>query len=85
MVAKFKEEKSGKFIESVKEGISVQKKCKQVKVNEEHLQFYSDIEGGNLDQAFQVDTNAYDLYMRVDTNTKGHQQWFYFRVGNLKR
>ena len=34
--------------------------------------FYSDIEGGNLDQAFQVEQNAYDLYMRVDTNTKGH-------------
>lgn len=20
----------------------------------------------------------YDLYMRVDTNTRGHHQWFYF-------
>jgi hypothetical protein len=23
--------------------------------------------------------------MQVDTNTKGHQQWFYFRVRNTKR
>ena len=22
----------------------------------------------------------YDLYMRVDTNTRGHHQWFYFKV-----
>lgn len=22
----------------------------------------------------------YDLYMRVDTNTRGHHQWFYFTV-----
>ena len=22
--------------------------------------------------------------MRVDTNTKGHLQWFYFRMSNLK-
>ena len=22
--------------------------------------------------------------MQVDTNTKGHQQWFYFRVKNAK-
>lgn len=23
--------------------------------------------------------------MNVDTNTRGHQQWFYFRVRNMKR
>lgn len=24
----------------------------------------------------------YDLYMRVDSNTRGHHQWFYFTVSN---
>lgn len=24
----------------------------------------------------------YDLYMRVDSNTRGHHQWFYFKVEN---
>jgi hypothetical protein len=24
----------------------------------------------------------YNLYLNVDTNTKGHQQWFYFKVKN---
>ncbi len=28
--------------------------------------------------------NSYDLYMRVDTNTKGHRQWYYFSVKNKK-
>lgn len=27
----------------------------------------------------------YDLYMRVDTNTKGHHQWFYFSAENKSR
>ena len=25
------------------------------------------------------------MYMQVDTNTKGHQQWFYFRVKNTRK
>ena len=24
----------------------------------------------------------YNLFCKVDTNTKGHQQWFYFKVKN---
>jgi hypothetical protein len=27
-----------------------------------------------------VSESEYDLYMRVDSNTKGHHQWFYFKV-----
>lgn len=27
----------------------------------------------------------YDLYMRVDTNTRGHRQWFYFAVKNKSK
>lgn len=26
--------------------------------------------------------NTYDVYMRVDTNTQGHLQWYYFEVKN---
>ena len=25
----------------------------------------------------------YDVYVRHDTNTKGHQGWFYFKISNL--
>lgn len=27
----------------------------------------------------------YDLYMRVDTNTGGHRQWFYFSMRNERK
>ena len=30
-----------------------------------------------------MEQNRYDLYMRVDTNTQGHLQWFYFEVKNV--
>lgn len=45
-----------------------------------HPEFSSDFESGNLDLAIHVEKEEYDLYMRVDTNTYGHNQWFYFRV-----
>jgi hypothetical protein len=32
--------------------------------------------------AFQVREQEYDLYMRADSNTRGHHQWFYFKVLN---
>ena len=25
------------------------------------------------------------MFMNADTNTRGHQQWFYFRVRNMRR
>ena len=37
-------------------------------------------ESGNILQADRIDTTDYNLYMQVDTNTKGHQQWFHFRT-----
>lgn len=46
------------------------------------LHFDAHFECGNLDQAFQVREAEYDLYMRVDSNTRGHHQWFYFKVMN---
>lgn len=35
---------------------------------------------GNLELAIRKKFLEYDLYMRPDTNTSSHFQWFYFRV-----
>ena len=48
----------------------------------EKLIFDSEFESGNLDIVVQVDENEFDCYMRVDSNTKGHLNWFYFKVWN---
>ena len=42
------------------------------------LIFDSNFESGNLDRVFRVREYEYDLFMRVDTNTSGHHQWFNF-------
>jgi len=44
------------------------------------LKFDSCFESGNLDMVIQTKPREYDLYMRVDTNTRGHHQWFYFSI-----
>jgi hypothetical protein len=36
------------------------------------LIFDSNFESGNLDLVIKTGKNEYDLYMRVDTNTRGH-------------
>lgn len=46
------------------------------------LKFNSHFEGGNLSRAYALSDTEYDLYMTVDTNTKGHTQWFSFSVEN---
>ncbi len=46
----------------------------------EELWFDSNFESGNLDTAVKVSANEYDLFMRVDTNTRGHNQWYNFTV-----
>lgn len=46
------------------------------------LKFNSDFEGGNLDVAIQRSANEFDLFMRVDTNTRGHTNWYFFEVCN---
>ena len=46
------------------------------------LEFDAKFESGNLDKVIMVNENEYDLYMRVDSNTAGHFQWFYFKVNN---
>lgn len=47
---------------------------------ERELTFDSNFESGNLDYVVKRGQFEYDLYMRVDTNTRGHHQWFYFAV-----
>ena len=42
------------------------------------IKFDSDFEGCNLDLVLQKSKNQYDLFMRVDTNTRGHTNWYYF-------
>lgn len=44
------------------------------------LEFDAFFEGGNLDMAVRAENDDYDLYMRPDANTRGHNQWFYFSV-----
>lgn len=60
---------------------------KDVQLNEETrsctptgYDFDSGFEGGNLDLAFRVSENEYNLITRCDTNSKGHTQGFYFKV-----
>lgn len=46
----------------------------------EVLSFDSNFESGNLDRVVMLSPNEYDLYMRPDTNSQGHHQWFYFKA-----
>jgi len=47
---------------------------------QDELVFDSAFESGNLDMVIKTKPMCFDLYMRVDTNTRGHHQWFYFSV-----
>ena len=44
------------------------------------LVFDSRFENGNLRKAAKVSNNEYNLWLQNDTNTRGHTQWFYFKV-----
>ena len=33
----------------------------------------------------QINSDEFDMFMRVDSNTRGHHQWFYFKVENKQR
>ena len=46
----------------------------------DELIFDSNFESGNLDFVGKVSDNEFDLMMRLDSNSKSHQQWFYFTV-----
>lgn len=51
---------------------------------EKVLVFDSNFESGNLDRACIVSLNEYNLFLNVDTNTRGHAQWFFFSVTNAE-
>ena len=44
--------------------------------------FESRFECGNLYLSQKVNDNEYNLLMQNDINTRGHTQWFYYRVKN---
>ena len=46
------------------------------------LVFESRFESGNLAAATKSSDTEYNLILQNDTNSKGHTQWFYFRVSN---
>ena len=53
--------------------------------NDPTLVFESRFECGNLWMAVKVSDNEYNLVLQNDINTKGHTQWFYFRVNNTSQ
>lgn len=53
---------------------------KQEYIADHELTFDSAFESGNLDIVQMKTRDTYDLYMRTDTNARGHHQWFYFSV-----
>jgi hypothetical protein len=48
------------------------------------LVFESRFEGGNLRRAVQIWEHEYDLILKADINTNGHNQWFNFSVRNME-
>ena len=42
-------------------------------------------ESGNLDIVMRMKEKEYNLFLRPDTNTCGHMQWFYFKVTNSQK
>jgi len=53
--------------------------------NDETLIFDSRFECGNLGRAFKIRENEYDLELSTDIKTRGHTQWFYFSVRNMRQ
>jgi hypothetical protein len=64
--------------------------AQSIKNNNGSVIFDSHFESGNLlyvykneDERNSIDT--YDLILQNDINTKGHNQWFYFKITNTKK
>lgn len=49
-------------------------------ISHQKLCFESNFESANLDCAIKTAEDNYDMYLRVDSNTKGHCLWYYFKV-----
>jgi hypothetical protein len=50
----------------------------------DNLVFESRFESGNLMEVSRIGTATYSLIIRPDISTKGHSQWYYFGVKNMK-
>ena len=48
------------------------------------LIFESRFESGNLSMASKLSESEYNLLLQNDINSKGHTQWFFFRVSNTR-
>jgi hypothetical protein len=53
--------------------------------DDDTLIFESRFESGNLRRAIQIYPGEYDLILRPDINTRGHTQWYYFSVSNMRK
>jgi hypothetical protein len=47
--------------------------------------FDASFESGNLDCAVKVGEFEYDLFLRIDSNTRGYTQWYYFSISSRNR
>ncbi len=47
--------------------------------------FDSFFESGNLDCVIKKNKFEFDLFLRIDSNARGHLQWFFFKVKNQKQ
>jgi hypothetical protein len=56
----------------------------EARVIPEVLHFESRFESGNLRRVLKVGRYEYDLLLNADVNASGRQQWFYFRVANIR-
>jgi hypothetical protein len=72
---------NGGFIEDRGDGSC----CYKLNSKEDRtLIFDSRFESGNLFMATKVSDQEYDCLMQNDINSRGHTQWFYFRVKNTR-
>lgn len=53
-------------------------------IKDQTLVFESRFEGGNLSMASKVSDCEYNLLLQTDVNSRGHTQWFFFRVENTQ-
>ena len=52
---------------------------------EQILAFDSNFGSGNLDRVNISSLTEYNLFLKPDTNTRGHSQWFYYSVTNTHK
>lgn len=49
------------------------------------ITFQGCFESSNLALVQQMSLNEFDLYTRIDTNTRGHQNWYSFRLKSKEK